>query len=302
MVHSQIEPGLLQTFRLYIGLRLALAAATIGFAFVRPLLQVESGMVLSLVVLAITFAYLCSSWCQSNLGKWYLPIAFSAATAGPILEVAMGLRHPQLVLLTSAGGPTTDVWQATILLLLPLLFVAWQYDFRAVILFTAGSALLEVAVIIAAEVLWGQQYLIRHMATIAVRSVIFLLEGGVVTQLMVGQRQQRVAVQEANAKLARYAATIEQLATSHERNRLARELHDTLAHTLSVLAVQLEGATSLLSTQPKTAHRMIAQSADLTRNGLSEARRAIHQLRAVPLDDLGFSLALRGLADRKSVV
>jgi signal transduction histidine kinase len=118
-----------------------------------------------------------------------------------------------------------------------------------------------------------------------------------VTQLMVAQRQQRVALNDANSQLARYASTIEQLATSRERNRLARELHDTLAHTLSVLAVQLEGASTLLATNSEVASHMIAQSVSLTRDGLTEARRAIHELRAVPLDDLGLILALQGLAD-----
>jgi signal transduction histidine kinase len=51
------------------------------------------------------------------------------------------------------------------------------------------------------------------------------------------QREQRAVLAETNRKLARYAATTEQLIASQERNRLARELHDTLAHSLSGVTV-----------------------------------------------------------------
>lgn len=66
-----------------------------------------------------------------------------------------------------------------------------------------------------------------------------------VVRLMTTQREQRRALAEANNHLAHYAATLEQLATSRERNRLARELHDTLAHSLSGIAIQLEAVKSL---------------------------------------------------------
>jgi signal transduction histidine kinase len=296
MNQPQIEPGLLQSFRVYTGLRLGFAFITFCAAIVRPLVPVDAGMVLAVLELAFTLAYLLSSWLQTKLGRWYLPLALTAATIGPILEVALGLRHPQLALLAGAG-PIGDVWQATILLLLPLLFVAWQYSFEAVVVFTAGSAVLEFVMVLAGELLLGQQYPVRHVVAIILRSGIFLIEGAAITRLMMGQRQQHAALNEANGKLARYASTIEQLAISHERNRLGRELHDTLAHTLTVLAVQLEGATATLDTNPEAARRMIAQSVSLAREGLTEARRAIHQLRALPLDDLGFVLALQGLAE-----
>jgi signal transduction histidine kinase len=48
-------------------------------------------------------------------------------------------------------------------------------------------------------------------------------------------RQQRSALERANRQLTHYAVTLEQLTLSQERNRLARELYDTLAHTLSGL-------------------------------------------------------------------
>jgi signal transduction histidine kinase len=130
-----------------------------------------------------------------------------------------------------------------------------------------------------------------------IRSLLFLLIGWIIVRLMKAQREQRVALARANVELTRHATTIEQLATSRERNRLARELHDTLAHTLSGLAVQMEGIHSIWEEDPQGAHDLLDQSLKTIREGLQEARRAIHALRALPLEDLGLLLALRNLSE-----
>jgi signal transduction histidine kinase len=118
----------------------------------------------------------------------------------------------------------------------------------------------------------------------------------VLVRIVSQMRQQRVELQEANRKLVLYANTLEQLTESRERNRIARELHDTLTHTLSSVAVQLEGVKSLWESDPETSRSMLEQSLAVTRSGLTETRKAIQALRASPLDDLGIHLALRELA------
>jgi signal transduction histidine kinase len=101
---------------------------------------------------------------------------------------------------------------------------------------------------------------------------------------------------DANAQLVNYAATLEELTVSRERNRMARELHDTLAHTLSGVAVQLETAKAYWDVDPPAARSLLDKSLDTTRAGLVETRRALKALRASPLDDLGLAQALRQLA------
>jgi signal transduction histidine kinase len=296
MDQPQIEPGLLQVFRIYTILRFILVAVTLFGASVRPLIQVEPGMLLALLEVILTLAYLSSSRLQKKLGRCYLPIALIATTVGPIFEVMLGLR--QSVLTRTAGFvPAIDAWQATVLLILPLFLVAWQYSFDKVVIFTASTALLELALVFVSHLLFGNEYLLRSIGAIILRSTIFLLEGTVVTRLMAGQRQQRQALSDANLQLARYMDTMEQLATTRERNRLARELHDTLTHTLSALAVQLEGAAALLDTNQGAARNMFHQATLSARSGMTEARRAIRALRASPLDNLGLALALRGAAE-----
>ncbi len=73
----------------------------------------------------------------------------------------------------------------------------------------------------------------------------------------------------------RYTATLDQLATQRERNRIARELHDILAHSLSGLAVHLEGIDSLWDSNPQKARKMLGQARAATESGLAETRRAL---------------------------
>jgi signal transduction histidine kinase len=86
-------------------------------------------------------------------------------------------------------------------------------------------------------------------------------------------------------------------ARGEERIRLAREMHDVLGHTLSALAVQLEGARLLLEREGAAppAIEAVARSRRLAREGLDEARRAVGALRG---DDLPGPDLLPGLVAR----
>ncbi|MCP5022569.1 MAG: sensor histidine kinase [bacterium] len=94
---------------------------------------------------------------------------------------------------------------------------------------------------------------------------------------------------------------MEELTISRERNRLARELHDTLAHSLSAVTVQLGAVKTLWGSNTDAAKTLLDQADDSARDGLQEARRALQALRASPLEDLGLVLALEGLAKEAAV-
>jgi len=70
-----------------------------------------------------------------------------------------------------------------------------------------------------------------------------------------------------------------------ERNRLAREIHDTLAQGMAAISMQLETADALLdSSANQRAQAALQQALKLTRANLEEARRSVLDLRAVPLE------------------
>lgn len=87
-------------------------------------------------------------------------------------------------------------------------------------------------------------------------------------------------LETAHAQLTEYAATVEDLTLKTERQRIARELHDTLAQGLAGLILQLEAADShLLNDRHDKAQSIVQQAMVRARTTLAEARRAISDLR-----------------------
>jgi two-component system NarL family sensor kinase len=88
------------------------------------------------------------------------------------------------------------------------------------------------------------------------------------------------------------------LAETEERNRLAREIHDTIAQGLAGLTLQLEAADALLTRDPSRARAALGQAIELSRAALEEVRRSVLDLRAAPLEGLTLGAALRRLAEQ----
>jgi signal transduction histidine kinase len=113
-------------------------------------------------------------------------------------------------------------------------------------------------------------------------TAIYLLLGFAVSRLVSSQREQAVRLDQAKRQLEKYAAANEQLALSRERNRRARELHDTLVHTLSAVAVELEATSSVWDSDRAKARDLLVQSLKLTRDGLSATRRSMQSIDSAP--------------------
>jgi signal transduction histidine kinase len=84
-----------------------------------------------------------------------------------------------------------------------------------------------------------------------------------------------------------------ELAVLKERERLARDLHDSLGHSLVTVTVQLEAVQRLLATDPARAAALIADTQKLTRNGMEDLRRSLANLRAPGLGDRPLVQTLR---------
>jgi signal transduction histidine kinase len=107
-----------------------------------------------------------------------------------------------------------------------------------------------------------------------------------------------VELQAAHQQLQDYAARLEDLTIAQERNRIAREMHDTLGHRLTIAAVQLEGAQRLIPTDPQRAAAILGTVRGQVKEGLSELRQTVAMLRASVDEDLPLDKALVRLVEQ----
>jgi len=230
---------------------------------------------------------------KKHLGRVYSPLMIALISATPIL-----LHH--LLLPQLPSGPLSNA-EGMVMRQLPVQFiglalVAWEYRLGALVLFGLGTAALELLTILGFKPFNQGTFTIIAFITI-IRTISFLVIGVFFHYLMARLRSQQDYLQQANVQLRHHASTLENLTISRERNRMARELHDTLAHTLSALSVQLETVKAYWEVEPDTAQNLLDQSLTATHSGLDETRRALKALRASPLEDLGLVLGIQKLAE-----
>lgn len=313
-VNRGIELQVLHVFRVFTGLYLALATALLVL-YSLLVSDVPPTRLISLTVTALLFAYLLADPLRRWLKRLYLPLALAVVTIMPIIEQYIVFWWQQIVapdtlpgnalthallrsdgsILRGDGSGIAGGWYP--LLFMPLVIIAWRYGGNAVTIFCAATAGFDASLYLLVLGNDDRAGLFAFISVFISRTTAFIVVGYVVTRLTEAERRHRERLHELNRQLIHQAATREMLAASRERNRLARELHDTLAHTLSAASVQLEASMTLWETQPDKARSLVSRTLETTRTGLTETRRALESLRASPLDDLGLLLALRQLAE-----
>ncbi len=102
-------------------------------------------------------------------------------------------------------------------------------------------------------------------------------------------------LQQAHDQLRGYADQVEELTIVEERNRLAREMHDTIGHRLTVSAVQLEAAQRLITENPEKASTMVETVRGQITEALTELRQTVAALRAPVEEDLSLTNSLQRL-------
>jgi signal transduction histidine kinase len=96
----------------------------------------------------------------------------------------------------------------------------------------------------------------------------------------------REELAEANDRLRQYALRIEDQAMLQERNRIAREMHDALGHTLTAQGLQLETSLHFWNSHPEKAFQSLDESKRLNTQALKDVRQTISMLRSDPLQGL----------------
>ncbi|HEU5199607.1 MAG TPA: sensor histidine kinase, partial [Ktedonobacterales bacterium] len=97
--------------------------------------------------------------------------------------------------------------------------------------------------------------------------------------LLLQVEQSKHELEEAHTQLQRYATQVEELSMARERTRIAREMHDTLGHYLTILNVQLETISKLQQRDPALAAAEIAEARHVAAQSMQELRNAVTVLR-----------------------
>lgn len=104
-------------------------------------------------------------------------------------------------------------------------------------------------------------------------------------------------LRQAYLQLEEYANESERAAQTRERNRLAREIHDTLGHALTGIITGIEACTALMEIAPEEAKKQLTVIADVARQGMTDVRRSVKALRPDALEKLNLEKALGQMID-----
>ena len=111
-------------------------------------------------------------------------------------------------------------------------------------------------------------------------AVVWLPVTTLVVGLLVHVERQR---HRKDAQLRLSQDEVRRLATTAERERIGRDLHDLLGHTLSLVALKADLAGRLLDSDPRAARREIGELGQVARDALAQVRRAVTGIRAAGL-------------------
>ncbi|WP_051818558.1 sensor histidine kinase [Streptomyces sp. NRRL S-1813] len=223
-------------------------------------------------------------------------LVISLALAGCLLSLALAAlargtgkseaATAAIPLILGAGGNVLALLQTTSMMMVPVATAVAMLFAR---LRPRLAVLLAAPLTVANAVITAYVSPARNAVQNAGASALLCVVLGVA---YVFARQARLRHDHAELLLAELEDSREaqaRAAAVAERTRIARELHDILAQSLSALSVQLEGARKLAErgTVDPALHQLIVRSGELTREGLADARRAVAALHGdeVPMVD-----------------
>ena len=232
----------------------------------------------TLFVLLGTFG---RDWCQRLTSRWvvYLYFAILVLMANAIIFLGRGQALVALILFPLAAQGVMMLSSRRAYVLGALLVVTALVSFGAL---ESGQSTNTVVggLALAAGVIFTTAF-----TQVAVRENVARAE---VERL-------NAELAEANRKLSEYAAQVQELAIANERNRLAREIHDSLGHYLTIINVQLEAASQVFTQDPQKAVAAMRKAQALAQEGLTDVRRSVAGLRSGPIDNQTLPKAIEGL-------
>lgn len=133
-----------------------------------------------------------------------------------------------------------------------------------------------------------------HLLTSIATGATITLSNVIATGIGIGVKQRRQHEEE----VAAWAARTARLASVNERNRIAREMHDVVAHSLTVMVSLSDGAAVVVRKNPERAGEVLEELSRTGRAALADMRRVLGVLR----DDTGASAPRRPIAEGDTLV
>lgn len=253
---------------------------------------------LYLLPLGAVFALLFLPSIEKRIGRLYLPAVLTVSIVLFSLEYAASFVRPgmRIMVIMPTGHEINLFWASseTILFMLtPCVLTGAAFGLRGALKAAHLAALLH---LLTGPIVWlADGSLEGFFAFLPLRITVIYTFPLITGYLFETWKRDHAALERAHHQLRGYAATVENLATVRERVRLSRALHDTLAHSLSAIIVQLEAIDALKESDPAAADAHLATVRAQARAGLEETRQAIQDLRAAPVEELGLAGALEQL-------
>lgn len=239
--------------------------------------------------LLVAALWMAENWTTSDGGRWTrldtLGVVLIVAFVGPLY---VRTYAPVAMLLVSVVASTV--------------YLSAGY-YHSVVTFTLALAVFTVAelrprrqsvgaaVLAMATLVWAQRMVVPDRRVLGALIAVFM----VLVAWVFGDNAHRLAergrqLADLTARLRREQQERAHQAVSNEQGRIARELHDVVAHHMSVISVQAGLGRYVLGTDPDTARRSLEVIADTAHEALSEMRRMLAVLR-VSTQDTPFDAA-----------
>jgi signal transduction histidine kinase len=230
---------------------------------------------LALVLLVLKLAFVFTGTLMSG-GATLLNVVTACALTLPL---AWRRRSPlataSVVAAAIVVGDLVSGWSGSVL----------SFDCAIIAAYSAGAharqrhAVAALAVLLVANVVDAVGAPGNRAGDLALGIVVFSLVPWLVGQALRRERQRTATMQELATQLEAEREARAQDAVAAERGRIARELHDIVAHAISVIAVQADAASKLLRHDPARAQEPLATVQATARSALAEMRQLVGLLR-----------------------
>jgi signal transduction histidine kinase len=217
--------------------------------------------------------------------RWFFPQRWIAKLLYTVAEFLL------LLLLNFASGIPAPLLLYVVLTIRNCILFAGQNDVRNRVRAVFTGLAFAIGLLSLSNRMWAFKPIIQvapaQIGTIwvgfaIVFGLVFLFLHLLVDAVLAEQRgQEQLAA--ANQQLRQYAVRVEELATVQERNRIARDIHDSLGHSLTVFNIHVAAALRLLHADPVEAEALLQEVKQLGTQALEDVRESVAVLRTDPL-------------------